>query len=410
VRASSSYDLVIFGSGFLVRLAGCLVAKAGQRVLRVPLDEPEPEAAQPWPTLWPMDFTAISGPRERALEMGFLVPLRDHLEDRELLGQYVSREGTAELFCDVELLASQTERFPTKSPIISFQKKLLKRRSWELQQSDQSPGGSLFARPRLFRAKPRLSRIPNTKKTLHALDSMVASHPWTSRSDGGLVLGGGRRLDGQVVRDPVHRFLELAEGVSQMDVMEPGMVVDLDMKGKRIEALVTPRGQRIHGSEFLLSGTPRDLPWGPEKRRGQLSASWDEDLGQSWRLIELKLTFAPGQWPPFLVGPLLLEELGVGVSVTSFPDRVVLDARLKDEQAVESLLRELGQFLPWLQLPAPELTMMTLPQRKDPTAPIPSFRDYCSNLLFAPDRLIFGLGINQPFYAAKSLADLFIAP
>ncbi|MEC7750662.1 MAG: hypothetical protein VX405_04055, partial [Myxococcota bacterium] len=117
MRASSSYDLVIFGSGFLVRLAGCLVAKAGQRVLRVPLDEPEPEAAQPWPTLWPMDFTAISGPRERALEMGFLVPLRDHLEDRELLGQYVSREGTAELFCDVELLASQTERFPTKSPI-----------------------------------------------------------------------------------------------------------------------------------------------------------------------------------------------------------------------------------------------------------------------------------------------------
>lgn len=408
MRASGSYDLAIFGSGFLVRLAGCLVAKSGRRVLRIPLDDPEPEAAQPWPALWPMDLTSISGPRERALELGFLVPLRDHLEERDLLGQFVSSEGTAELFCEAELLASQAERFQAKGPLGIFSKKLLKRRSWELEQSEHGPGGSLFAPPRLFRAKPKLGRAPKSKGTLKALDALVASHPWTCGGEGQLVLAGGRRLDERVIRDPVHRFLELAENACHLDVMEPGTVVDVDMKGKRIEALVTSRGHRIHASEFLHSGSPADLDWGPERKRGQLINRWSEDVGTPWRRLSLQLTVHPQNWPEFLVGPLFFEDLGLGVSVTQCSDRVVLDANLSEPDQVPQLMDALTQHLPWLHRPEPDVRTIELPRRRDVTAPLPSFREYCPNLLFAPDRLIFGMGVNQPFWAARELADLLI--
>ena len=120
------------------------------------------------------------------------------------------------------------------------------------------------------------------------------------------------------------------------------------------------------------------------------------------------MTLNPQAWPSFLVGPLLFEDLGFGLTVSFYPGRVVLEGSLLDKEDAKALLAALAAALPWLSLPEPELTRVELPQRRDPAAAMPSFRAYCPNLLFVPDRLAFGMGLNQPFYAARSLANLFM--
>lgn len=405
MRASGTYDLAVFGSGYLARLAGCLLAKSGQRVLRVPLDQPEPEASIPWPSLWPMDLTRIEGPREMALELGILVPLRDHLQERPLLGQYVASEGTGELFSAADLLAAQAKRFAAKGPFGRFSSRYLKRQAAEISQSEQGAKGKLFEKPRLLRRRAHLSKAPKAKPTLRALDQLVACHPWTGRN-GQLVLGGGRRFDERVVPNPLNRFVELAENVSRIEVMEPGSVVDVDMKGRRIEALVTSRGQRIQASELIYCGGPGDIEWGPVRKRQQLVQRWEEDLGSPWEQWVWSLRVDGRAWPEFLVGPLFFEDLGLAVQIAHDNGQVHLWAHLDQEEQGPELMAALRACLPWMAFSVPETQHYEMPCRADLTAPLPSFRELCSNLLFTPDRLVAGMGLNQPFWAARDLAAL----
>ena len=95
--ARLSYDLVVLGDGALARLAGCLVAKSGQRVLRLRRTESPEPALPPFP---PLDLTLLPAVRETALKLGILVPLRDRLRPQYSLGHFCSEQGSAELFLE----------------------------------------------------------------------------------------------------------------------------------------------------------------------------------------------------------------------------------------------------------------------------------------------------------------------
>ncbi len=405
--ARLSYDLVVLGDSALARIAACLVAKTGKRVLRLRRTLGPHPALPPFP---PLDLTLLPAVRETALKLGILVPLRDRLRPQYSLGHFASPLGSGELFLeraarDHQQKRLDDERFdhwcralaqPMSDPVPTDYPLFFHRGWWQR-----------------WRHRKGWSSIDLAGEEMHldALNRPYFLHPWTGLNGKRAHLRWSGQRDLHVLDRPVHTFLELAEARSGVEVLQRDCAADYDIHRGRLVSVVTKKGQHIGGDSVIWSDPLDAFEIGGDRILNKLRARWSKDGEQVTTMRRIYGRLAAVDWPPFLSGSVLVAEGDLQISVEASGHEVLLETWLREDEDDAVIAAFFAQHFPILGAhPLRQSETLTFVRRTEPTKLPPKLNTGIGSLYMVPDRLIHGLGLDAPFAMAQQLADRVLSP
>ena len=405
--ARLSYDLVVLGDGALARIAACLVAKTGKRVLRLRRTLGPHPALPPFP---PLDLTLLPAVRETALKLGILVPLRDRLRPQYSLGHFASALGSAELFLERAARDHQQQRLdderfdhwcralaqPMSDPVPTDYPLFFHRGWWQR-----------------WRHRKGWSNIDlaGQETQLDALNRPYFLHPWTGLNGKRAHLRWSGQRDLHVLDRPLHTFLELAEARSGVEVLQRDCAADYDIHRGRLVSVVTKKGQHIGGDSVIWSDPLDAFELGGDRSLNKLRARWAKDGEQVTTMRRVYGRLAAVDWPPFLSGAVLVAEGDLQISVEASGHEVLLETWLREDEDEEVIAAFFAQHFPILGAhPLRQSETLTFVRRAEPTKLPPKLNTGVGSLYMVPDRLIHGLGLDAPFAMAQQLADRVLSP
>ncbi len=403
--ARLSYDLVVLGDGALARLAGCLVAKSGKRVLRLRRSEAPPPALPPFP---PLDLTLLPAVRETALKLGVLVPLRDRLRPQFSLGHFCSDQGSAELFLERAARNHQQERLnhstfdnwcrelaqPMADPVPTEYPPMFHRGWWNRWRHRKGWGDV---------------DLGETGADLDALNRPYFLHPWTALDTSSVHLRWAGHRDLHALDRPLHSFLELAEARSGVEVLPRDLAVDYDVHRGRLVSVITAKGQHIGGHMVLWADPLESFDVTSERARAKLEARWAKDGAQRTEVRRVYGSLAAVDWPPFLSSAILVAGGNLQISVEARGHEIHLETWLHEHEDLKAVDEFFARHFPLLgRNPMTQSETLSFVRRTHPSKLPPRLDTGMGGLFVAPDRLIHGLGLDAPFAMAQQLAERII--
>ena len=405
--ARLSYDLVVLGDGALARLAGCLVAKSGKRVLRLRrTEEPEP-ALPPFP---PLDLTLLPAVRETALKLGILVPLRDRLRPQYSLGHFCSEQGSAELFLERAARDHQQQRLthetfdhwcrilakPMEDPV-PIEYPLMFHRGWWKRWRNRKGWTEVD--------------LGSVDAQLDALSRPYFLHPWTGIDETEANLRWSGQRDLHALDRPLHSFIELAEARSGVEVLPRDRAVDYDLNRGRLVSVITARGQHIGGTMVLWADPIDQFNILGEKAQAKIQNRWDKDGALHTEVKRIYGRLAAVDWPPFLSRAILIANGNLQLSVESRGHEIHIETWLRANEDLEAINLFFERHFPLLRRnPLTQSETLSFVRRAEPKRLPPKLDTGLGGVYLVPDRLIHGLGIDAPFAMAQQLADRVIGP
>ena len=405
--ARLSYDLVVLGDGALARLAGCLVAKSGKRVLRLRRSEASEPSLPPFP---PLDLTLLPAVRETALKLGILVPLRDRLRPQYSLGHFCSEHGSAELFLERAARDYQQQRLshetfdgwcrelakPMEDPV-PIEYPLMFHRGWWKRW-----------RHRKGWTEVELGAVD---KSLDALNRPYFLHPWTAVNETKANLRWSGQRDLHALDRPLHSFLELAEARSGVEVLARDHVVDYDLNRSRLVSMITSRGQHIGGTMVLWGDPIEQFDILGDRAQAKIQVRWDKDGAQRTQIKRVYGRLAAVDWPPFLSRAILIAQGDLQLSVEARGHEIHIETWLRADEDMNPVHSFFERHFPLLQQnPLTQSETLSFVRRTNPKRIPPKLDTGIGGVYLVPDRLVHGLGIDAPFAMAQQLADRVIGP